>query len=248
MIDLHGYDKHLQIHEGDQSQSQSQSVSHSGAVQYVPSPVQVVPPRNPSSASRLIREQDEEFEKAELQDLVQMLNKREGMSDVVVEKRNVKAKTRQATDEIIELLDDEEDAVEEDEPARKKPSEEKDSNPKHIAPETFDSSFSKINEDKGGRMVALAFRVKLSATLHSPPSSSGKNCRPSKLVKSFSENCMLKDVFSYLDGSSALAGVAKWELRSSFGNQVFRRKEDADETLRNLGIVANTLMVVQEVD
>jgi hypothetical protein len=61
----------------------------------------------------------------------------------------------------------------------------------------------------------------------------------------------LQDVFAYLDGQKALAGI-KWELRASFGSAVFRRQEEegggsALKTLEELKISANTLFIVQEV-
>ena len=53
-------------------------------------------------------------------------------------------------------------------------------------------------------------------------------------------------MFTYLDGIEAISGV-KWELKASFGRQVFSRQRAAQETLEELKIAANTLLVVQEV-
>jgi len=45
----------------------------------------------------------------------------------------------------------------------------------------------------------------------------------------------------------AVASIKKWELRASFGNKSFSRRNDSKKTLEALQIAANTLFVVQEV-
>mmetsp|Transcript_2076 Transcript_2076/g.3938 ORF Transcript_2076/g.3938 Transcript_2076/m.3938 type:complete len:386 (-) Transcript_2076:65-1222(-) len=214
LVELHSYDKHLQVHESNQRHTVHRS----------PPPRQ----RQPSSATRLRQEQDDEYEKAELQDLVRMLHRHESEKGESHEEKKTKS------NEVIDLENDVDSEVEISTPR-----------PRCTLPLSVPSSEPTTAT---GPRISLAFRFKLTSPPSSSSSSSTTSSSKSKVVQSFCEDCQLKEVFNFLDHTPALAGVTRWELRSSFGNRTFNRKKESAETLRNVGIVANTLLIVQQID
>jgi hypothetical protein len=229
LVELSRYDRHLQTHETETALSSSSSSSRGNPFDSsLGNLFDSAACTASSSSSHLMREQDREFEKAELEDLLRMTtNTAAATTDTATATPSLDYphhqlesglfQKRAVAVDIIDLEESEEE--EEEEEARR---------------------------EAIGAKISLAFRFKFS----SPGTPTSASPRPTKLVQTFRVDNLLHDVFLFLDGVEALtavrAGGGKWELRASFGNKTFNRQRDAKETLESLSIAANTMFVVQE--
>jgi hypothetical protein len=187
MVELFNYDRHLQAHEDRERQSARNNMhpqhdySRSLSIDHRPSHS----PPKPHPSADLIKHQDEEFEKSEIEDLIRLHHRQEGSAPPhlpdhapAYDPLKQKAMTSLLTD-VIDVYDGEEEEDSHSYVSKNKVN-------TTSSPSASTSTVTPRRIATGPR-ISLAFRFKFFSS-----SAAGGAARPSKVVESFHIDSLLQ--------------------------------------------------------